>query len=89
VFKFLCEMGRLTSAEILAQTGGGHRKHHDQPVASICSEAEDDIRRARLDEIFGDDIFRSRSQASNVSGASATGERFTSSGGMRIIASTP
>ena len=53
-------MAQLTWAEIDAQRAGGHRKHHDQPISSIAPDAQNDIERARLDEIFGDDIYRFR-----------------------------
>jgi hypothetical protein len=63
LFQFLCEMAKLTWAEINAQQTGGksrHKKHHDQELSSIAPEAQKDIARAGLDEIFGDEIYRFR-----------------------------
>lgn len=64
IFKFLCEMGRLSWGEIEGQTTGGrsrHKKHHEQPIESLTSEeAKEAIRRQSLDETFGDSIFRFR-----------------------------
>ena len=60
---FISEMARLTWAEIERQQTGGqnrHRKHHDQPVETLCKEAQDDLSKAKLGEIFGDTIFRFR-----------------------------
>jgi len=66
VFDFLCEMGRLSWAEIEAQGTGGnnrHKKHHDQSIDSLTSqEARDAIAGAALDETFGDSMFRFRLQ---------------------------
>jgi hypothetical protein len=64
VLHFMAEMARLTWAEIeLQQTGSfksRHRKHHDQPVESLCKQAQADLTKAKLGEIFGDTIFRFR-----------------------------
>lgn len=61
LFVFICAMCQLTWAEIQKQTAGGHRKHHDQRVASIETEPQKDYRKAHLDKTFGDDhIFRFR-----------------------------
>jgi hypothetical protein len=60
VIEFLREMGQLRWTEILRMNSGGHRKHHDQPIDTIVAEAQDDLRRHHLDEIFGDTMFRFR-----------------------------
>lgn len=63
LLSFLCEMGRLTWAEIERHRTGvvkRHRKHHDQLITSIDSDAQQDLARLKLDEIFGDSIFRFR-----------------------------
>lgn len=61
LFDFMCEMCRLTWAEIQSHTAGGHKKHHSQPVTSIDAKAQKDLQTAHLDETFGDDdIFRFR-----------------------------
>jgi hypothetical protein len=58
-------MAKLTWAEIEAQkTGSGtnrHKKHHDQEVESLRSEAREALRQRKLSVIFGDNnIFRFR-----------------------------
>jgi hypothetical protein len=63
LLEFLCEMGRLTWREIEAQQTGGtnrHRKHHDQPIDTLEKKAQEHIAKRRLNETFGDDIFRFR-----------------------------
>ena len=63
LFQFICEMARLTWAEIERQQTGGrdrHRKHHDQEVDSICPEAKADFDRCKLGERFGETLFRFR-----------------------------
>lgn len=61
---FMCEMSRLTWAEIERQTTGGrggrHRKHHSMEISTLKKDAQDYIANAGLDEIFGDEIFRFR-----------------------------
>lgn len=60
----LCDFAKLTWRDIeRQQTGGGrkrHRKHHDMPIAKLCAQAQADIKRRKLDERFGGDIFRFR-----------------------------
>lgn len=60
VLKFLCRMAELTWAQIEGQKSGGHKRHHDQPISSMDPEAAKDIRRCKLDETFGDEMFRFR-----------------------------
>jgi hypothetical protein len=63
LFDFLTKIGRSTWSEIeRMQTGvrNRHRKHHSLPIASIESAAISDIRNRKLDETFGDSIFRFR-----------------------------
>jgi hypothetical protein len=65
VLFFLCQMAQLTWAEIEAQkTGSGtnrHKKHHDQEVESLRSEAREALHQRKLGVIFGDsNIFRFR-----------------------------
>ncbi len=60
VLMFLCDIAGSTWREIDAQTSGGHRKHHSQPLDSIARDAQRDAQRARLDETFGDTVFRFR-----------------------------
>ena len=60
---FLCEMGRLRWNEIERQQTGGarrRRKHHDQPIGSLDPGAQADLRKRKLDETFGDEMFRFR-----------------------------
>jgi hypothetical protein len=61
--QFMCEMSRLTWAEIERQQTGGkdrHRKHHSQEISTLAPDAQRDIARTKLDEIFGDAMFRFR-----------------------------
>jgi len=60
ILAFLREMGRNTWTQILAMRSGGRPKHHGQEVDSFCSEAKRDFRKARLDERFGEEMFRFR-----------------------------
>lgn len=60
---FLADVSRLTWNEIGNQNTGGRnrrRKHHDQPVSGLCKEALDGLAVLRLDEVFGDEIYRFR-----------------------------
>jgi hypothetical protein len=63
LLRFFGEIGRSTWAEIQGMQTGGfkrHRKHHEMPIGSIESDAQQDIRRLKLDETFGDQIYRFR-----------------------------
>lgn len=60
LFDFLCDMARLAWSDIERQQAGGHKKHHSQSIGRFVSEAQADIARTRLDETFGDDMFRFR-----------------------------
>lgn len=60
LFQFICEMGRLKWSEIGTQTSGGHKKHHRQQISSLDVAAQKDITKARLDEVFGGEIYRFR-----------------------------
>jgi hypothetical protein len=60
LFEFMCQMAELTWREIEGQRSGAHRKHHDQPIASIAPKARGYIAKQKLDETFGDTIFRFR-----------------------------
>lgn len=63
VISKLCDFAALTWRDIERQMTGGrkrHRKHHDMPIDKLCSDAQADIKRRRLDEDFGDTIFRFR-----------------------------
>jgi hypothetical protein len=60
---FMCDMAQSTWAEIEGMRTGGrkrHKKHHDQPIDSLAKNAQDHIGKHRLDEMFGDAIFRFR-----------------------------
>jgi hypothetical protein len=59
----LCEFAKLTWREIERQSTGGqrrHRKHHDMDLDKICSDAQADLKASKLDERFGDTLFRFR-----------------------------
>jgi len=63
VFGQLCDLAKLTWRDIERQRTGGrkrHRKHHDMPVDKICTEAQEDITKRKLDLVFDSDIFRFR-----------------------------
>ncbi len=60
LFDFVCDMGHLKWGEIVGQTSGGHKKHHSQPINSIESAAQGDLKKRKLDEMFGDEMFRFR-----------------------------
>jgi hypothetical protein len=63
LFTFLCDMGRRKWSEIDADTTGTfkrHRKHHTQAISSVDTKAQKDIAQLRLDEVFGEDLFRFR-----------------------------
>ena len=65
VIDFLCDMSHLTWQEIGAQStprrGGSTRKmHHSQAISSIHKDAKAHIQKFKLDEIFGDEMFRFR-----------------------------
>ncbi|GGN24181.1 hypothetical protein FHR83_002876 [Actinoplanes campanulatus] len=64
LLRFLCNVGALTWNEVKAQLsgskGGSHRKHHFQGIDTLCTEAQERIAQLRLDEVFGDEIFRFR-----------------------------
>lgn len=61
---FLREMAQLTWRQIDAQTTGpGHKrrqKHHGQGTETFESDQRADIKRMKLGEIFGDEMFRFR-----------------------------
>lgn len=61
---FICEMARLTWAEIEAQRlgskGSRHRRHHSQEIRSLASAAQKDITKRKLSEVFDDTMFRFR-----------------------------
>jgi hypothetical protein len=63
VLRFLSEVGRSTWGEIAGAMTGTirrHRKHHEMPIAQIEGAAQQDLAQHRLDEIFGDEIYRFR-----------------------------
>jgi hypothetical protein len=64
ILDFLCEIARLTWADIEAQRSGTrerHKKHHDQQLDTLDDDdAVAFVRQNKLDEIFGDSIFRFR-----------------------------
>ena len=64
VLRFMCTISTTTWAELRAmQTGGKgkrHRKHHEIPIESLASDAQDDLVKRKLDEVVGDDVFRFR-----------------------------
>ena len=63
ILDFICEMSKLTWAEIGAQSTGtrnGHRKHHPMPITVLDDAPQRDLQRAQLDETFGDEMFRFR-----------------------------
>jgi len=61
---FICEMARLTWAEIEAQRLGSgnnrHKRHHSQEISRLTKAAQDDLTKRRLSETFDDTIFRFR-----------------------------
>jgi hypothetical protein len=61
---FICEMARLTWAEIEAQRLGSganrHKRHHSQEVRSLVSAAQADVTKRKLSEKFDDSMFRFR-----------------------------
>ncbi|MBB2944427.1 hypothetical protein FB565_004156 [Actinoplanes lutulentus] len=64
LLQFLCAVGSSTWSEVKAQLfnskGGSHKKHHYQSIDGLCREAQERIAHLRLDEQFGDEIFRFR-----------------------------
>lgn len=65
VSALLCEMSAVTWGEIENQMTGNynnrHKKHHDQPIESLCSEAQDRIAELHLEEYMpSDQMFRFR-----------------------------
>lgn len=64
VLTFLCEMSKDSWNEIGSHRTGGergsYRKHHSQPIETLCPEARQRLAELELDEIFEDDIFRFR-----------------------------
>ena len=64
IVRFLTDIGRSTWNEIVAMQTGGlrrrHRKHHEMDVTLLDQAAQKDLASKRLDEIFGDQIFRFR-----------------------------
>ncbi|MDX6649080.1 MAG: hypothetical protein QOJ97_1031 [Solirubrobacteraceae bacterium] len=60
---FLCDMGRLKWNDIESQETGTRkrrRKHHSQSIGSLDTAAQADLRKRKLDETFGDEMFRFR-----------------------------
>ncbi|OMC47367.1 hypothetical protein A5742_24450 [Mycolicibacterium fortuitum] len=52
LLKLLEELSRLTWREVKAMTTGGregHKKHHDQPVSSICTQAQQRLGELQVD----------------------------------------
>lgn len=64
ILDFACETNRRTWGEVLQDTTGGrerHKKHHDQPISTLCREAQDRLAELHLDEVLDDDkLFRFR-----------------------------
>jgi hypothetical protein len=63
VMGLFCHHGRRKWNEIWSdQTGSRrrHKKHHFQPVDSLCDEAQKRLGQLRLDEVFESEIFRFR-----------------------------
>ncbi|WP_343932276.1 hypothetical protein [Nesterenkonia lutea] len=60
LLKFLEECGKKTWGEIEQETSGGHRKHHGQPLDSLCAEARERLRAQGLTEDSEEELFRFR-----------------------------
>lgn len=61
---FICEMARLTWAEIEAQRvgtkDGYHRRNHSQEITRLSTAAQDDLMKRKLPDKFDDTMFRFR-----------------------------
>ncbi len=61
---FICEMARLTWAEIEAQRigeqGGYRKRNHSQEIRRLTAAAQKDLMKRRLPEMFDDTMFRFR-----------------------------
>lgn len=57
-------MAKLKWSEINAQLVGSkqaaHRKHHSMPIDKLDTDAIKDIQRSKLDQTFGDEMYRFR-----------------------------
>lgn len=61
---FICEMAKLTWAQIEAQRvggkGGSHKRNHNQEIRRLKPAAQKDLMKRRLPEKFDDTMFRFR-----------------------------
>jgi len=56
---FLCDMAALSWDQVRAQNAGRHRRHHPQPITSLCSAARRRLRELDLEDLDSE-IFRFR-----------------------------
>jgi hypothetical protein len=61
---FICEMAKLTWAQIEAQRvnekGKSHKRHHSQEIHRLTSAAQKDLQKSKLPDRFDDTMFRFR-----------------------------
>lgn len=62
LLRLLCDMAAISWNAVRAQTAGGHKRHHYQPVTSLCSPARRRLRELELQD-FDDRMFRFRDGA--------------------------
>lgn len=63
LLKFMCDMSTSSWGDIDSQQAGGQRRlrrHHEQAISTLDKDAQADIQRTKLDETFGDDMYRFR-----------------------------
>jgi len=61
--EFVCTIAGSTWADIATMQTGGNRRlrlHHEQEIATLDKQAQADLSRSKLDERFGDSMFRFR-----------------------------
>lgn len=59
ILSLICEMAGLTWRGISEQrTGSGRQRHHAQAIESLEKNAKRDIKRAKLEDLFGEEMFR-------------------------------
>jgi hypothetical protein len=64
ILALVLDVSKKTWNELLAEMSysgrSAHKKHHSQPIATLENDAKQRIADRKLDEVFGDDIFRFR-----------------------------
>ena len=63
LLKFMCDMSTSTWGDIDGQQAGRRRRlrrHHEQAISTLDKDAQADIQRTKLDETFGDEMYRFR-----------------------------